>query len=77
MNSDELKKRTQKFALDIIKLASKLSKDEIGSTIKKQIVKAGTSVGANYRTALRGKYKADFIIKSQLFLRSWMKHSIG
>lgn len=63
MNSDELKNRTKKFALDIIKLAKDLPKNSLGRIIETQLVKAGTSVGANYRAACRAKSNADFIYK--------------
>jgi len=63
MNSDELKDRTKKFALKIIKLANDLPKNSVGRIIEKQLVRAGTSVGANYRSACRAKSNADFIYK--------------
>lgn len=63
MNSDELKDRTKKFALNIIKLANDLPKNSLGRIIETQLVKAGTSVGANYRAACRAKSNADFIYK--------------
>jgi len=63
MNSDELKDRTKKFALKIIKLANDLPKNSVGRIIEKQLVRAGTSVGANYRAACRAKSNADFIYK--------------
>jgi four helix bundle protein len=63
MNSDELKDRTKKFALKIIKLANDLPKNSVGRIIEKQLIRAGTSVGANYRAACRAKSNADFIYK--------------
>ena len=63
MNSDELKNRTKKFALNIIKLANDLPKNSVGRIIETQLVKAGTSVGANYRAACRAKSNADFVYK--------------
>src|SRR5687768_12561451 len=59
MDSVELKKRTQKFALDVIKLASKLPNNDIGSLFRRELIRSGTSVGAKYRTSLR-KSNADF-----------------
>lgn len=47
--SKELEKRTLKFAVRIIKLASELPDNEVGKIVKYQIIKSGTSVGANYR----------------------------
>ena len=63
MNTENLKKRTKDFAIRIIKLANALPKISLGRTIGNQLLKAGTSVGANYRAACRAKSKADFIYK--------------
>ncbi len=56
----ELEERTKKFAVSIIKLASKLPKTSIGSVISSQLVKSGTSIGANYREANRAVSLPDF-----------------
>ena len=61
--SEELKKRTKKFALDVIELAAGLpqvleTRHAIG-----QVIRSSSSVAANYRSACRGKSKADFISK--------------
>lgn len=58
--SKGLEKRTQKFAVRIIKLSSTLRNTPEGRVIRKQITKSGTSVGANYREANRARSKADF-----------------
>ena len=63
MAKDELRKRTKAFALDIIKLADALPDNTVGKIIKWQLVRAGTSVGANYRAASRPKSASDFISK--------------
>ena len=63
MNEDELKKRTKQFALNIMRLMGKLSNNAEGRVIAHQIVRSGTSVGANYRAACRGRSKAEFISK--------------
>lgn len=63
MIEDDLKKRTKKFALRIIKLVESLPDTPIARVIKYQLVKSGTSVGANYRAACRAKSNADFIAK--------------
>jgi len=63
MNEEDLKLRTKKFSLRIIKLVSALPKSDIGRAIGKQLVRCGTSVGANYRSACRARSKADFIAK--------------
>lgn len=63
MDAEELKKRTKLFALRILKLANALPPTIEGGTIKGQLVRAGTSVGANYRAACRGRSRAEFIAK--------------
>ena len=63
MTKEEMKQRTKKFALRIIKLVESLPKEKITDVIGRQLLRAGTSVGANYRAACRGRSKADFISK--------------
>jgi len=63
MNRDELKKRTKEIALRIIKLVNALPNNPAGRVIGNQLLRAGTSVGANYRAACRAKSKSDFIYK--------------
>jgi four helix bundle protein len=63
MNPDDLKKRTKEFALRILKLAAALPNTVEGKAIRGQLVRAGTSVGANYRAACRGRSRAEFIAK--------------
>jgi len=64
MDADELKQRTKKFALRIIKLVESLPKTKTGDVIGRQLLRCGTSVGANYRSACRARSKADFISKA-------------
>ena len=63
MTEKDLKQRTKDFALRIIKLVESLPKTQTASILGKQLLRAGTSVGANYRSACRGKSQADFIAK--------------
>jgi four helix bundle protein len=63
MTSDELKKRTKKFAIDIIRFIDSLPFDKTTSILGKQLIRTATSVGANYRSACRARSKADFISK--------------
>lgn len=63
MDKKDLKERTKRFALEVIKIAEKLPKGRTADILGRQLVKAGTSVGANYRAACRGKSTADFISK--------------
>jgi len=63
MTPDALKKRTKQFGLRIIRLVESLPKTKTASTIGGQLLRCGTSVGANYRAACRGRSKAEFIAK--------------
>src|SRR5262245_14247551 len=63
MDRFELEKRTKQFALRIIKFAATLPVGRIGDVIRCQLVKAGTSIGANYREANRAESRNDFIHK--------------
>jgi four helix bundle protein len=63
MDAEDLRNRTKVFALRILKLAAALPNTIEGKTIRGQIVRAGTSVGANYRAACRGRSKAEFVAK--------------
>ena len=63
MTTDELKLRTKKFALRILKLVGALPKSIEGRAIAGQLVRAGTSVAANYRSACRARSKAEVIAK--------------
>ncbi len=62
----KLEKRTRAFAVQIIKLSSRLPKTSEGQVIRTQLTKSGTSVGANYREANRARSKADFINKMRI-----------
>jgi four helix bundle protein len=60
----DLKLRTKAFALRVIRMYAQLSKrDVIAQVLGKQVLRAGTSVGANYREASRARSKAEFISK--------------
>ena len=58
-----LKDRTKQFALKIMALVDALPKTTSSAAIGRQIIRSGTSVGANYRAACRGRSKAEFISK--------------
>lgn len=59
----DLKIRTKQFALDVIRLYSGLPKSAVAQIIGKQLLKAGTSVGAQYREGCRSRSNAEFISK--------------
>ncbi|HLX11849.1 MAG TPA: four helix bundle protein [Bacteroidota bacterium] len=63
MDQIELKQRTKTFALRIMKLVEALPKKPAGWAIGKQLIRSGTSVGANYRAACRSRSRAEFIAK--------------
>ena len=62
MNDDkkDLKERTKQFALKIIRLVASLPRTREADIIGWQLLKAGTSVGANYRESNRSGSKAEF-----------------
>jgi four helix bundle protein len=60
---DDLRDRTKAFALRVIKLANRLPNTPLARVIRDQLLRSGTSVGANYRAAKRAKSRADFISK--------------
>ncbi|MGA3145228.1 MAG: four helix bundle protein [Verrucomicrobiota bacterium] len=63
MNPTELKERTIRFAVRVLKFADALPTKPSGRTIAGQVARSGCSVASNYRAALRGKSHADFINK--------------
>ena len=63
MDERELKDRTKQFALRTMKLVDALPNSVSGRAIANQLVRAGTPVGANYRSACRGRSKAEFCSK--------------
>ena len=60
---EQLKTRFKKFALGIIQLCDLLPKRNATFTISNQIIRSSTSMGANYRAALRGRSRAEFLSK--------------
>ena len=59
----DLRNRTKTFALRIIRMFSTLPKMTEAQVLGKQLLRSGTSVGANYREAYRGRSKPEFIAK--------------
>jgi len=60
---DELRARTKQFALRVIRLFRSLPKTGEAQVIGKQLLRSGTSIGANYRAACRARSRADFVAK--------------
>ncbi|MCJ7784965.1 MAG: four helix bundle protein [Desulfobacterales bacterium] len=63
MNQEEMKQRTKLFALGVIQLVESLPKERTAEVLGRQLLRSGTSVGSNYRSACRAKSIADFISK--------------
>ena len=60
---NDLETRTKRFALSIIELVGKLPHSKASDVIGYQLLKSGTSIGANYREASRARSRDDFIHK--------------
>ena len=63
MTTQELKKRTFEFGIRIVRAVEALPRSETARALGRQLLQAGTSVGANYRAAARARSRADFIAK--------------
>ena len=63
MTQEELKQRTKQFALRVIRLVDSLPRSPVGKILGNQLLRCGTSIGANYRAACRGRSTADFVAK--------------
>ena len=61
--AEELKRRTFRFAIDVVRLCRTLRATWEGRELSDQMFRAGTRVGANYRSACRALSPADFIVK--------------
>ena len=59
----DLRTRTKEFALQIVRMFRWLPKTTEAQVLGKQLLRSGTSVGANYREAFRGRSKAEFASK--------------
>ena len=63
MDEQTFKNRTKRYALAIIRLVESLPRNRTADVIGRQLLRAGTSVGANYRAACRGKSASDVVAK--------------
>ena len=63
MDRYDLKARTKRYALDVIRLVTSLPQARIADVLGRQLLRSGTSVGANYRAACRARSNADFASK--------------
>src|SRR6266852_7761899 len=67
-DSQDLRARTKQFALRILRLYRALPPGEEARVLGKQLLRSGTSVGANYRAACRARSRAEFIAKLGIVL---------
>jgi four helix bundle protein len=63
MTRTEFRKRTFEFGIRCIRAVESLPKTTVAQVIAKQLIRAATSVGANYRAAIRSRSCADFVAK--------------
>ncbi|WP_160713930.1 four helix bundle protein [Chitinophaga solisilvae] len=68
MNKQQLKDRTKRFHISIIKLCEMLPRNMAAFQIAKQLIRSAGSVGANYRAACHAKSPADFVYKIKVIL---------
>jgi four helix bundle protein len=66
MTREEMKGRTKAYANRVVKLCSALPENWIARTLGKQLLRSGTSVGANYRAVCRAKSNLDFTNKLRI-----------
>jgi len=77
--SRQISERLLDYGFQIIKIATKLNKTPVGRHIGNQLLRAGTSVGANYEEACGAESRADFIHKLKIVLKEiresayWLK----
>jgi four helix bundle protein len=63
MSTDDVRRRTFRFGIRVVRLVQTLSKAEVARVIGNQLLRSGTAVGANYRAAARARSRADFMAK--------------
>ena len=66
MTSEQMKARTKAFANRVVRLCEALSNNWVDRTLGAQLLRSGTSVGANYRAVCRAKSRPDFINKLRI-----------
>src|SRR5437868_13705841 len=63
MTTQELKQRTFEFGIRVVSAVEALPKTETARIVGRQLLRAGTSVGPNYRAAARARSRADFVAR--------------
>ena len=66
---EDLRERTKRFALRIIRMYSTLPKEQVAQVLGKQVLRSGTSIRAHYREASRARSDAEFLSKVRLALQ--------
>ncbi len=74
---NELEGRTKRFALKVIEFVTVLSKSKTSDVLGHQVLKSGTSIGANYREASRAQSHDDFIHKIAICEKEAAETDIG
>jgi four helix bundle protein len=69
MDRDEMQTRVKAFAVRIVRLCAALPNNNVGWVLGKQLLKSGTSIGANYCEALRSSSQAHFVSIVEIALR--------
>lgn len=69
--------KSKHFALRTIKLYKFLTDEKKEYILSKQLLRSGTSVGANVKEAIRGQSKKDFVSKTNIALKKFLKLNIG
>ncbi len=69
MNQQDMLNRTKAFALRTIQLVAALPHDRVGNVIGKQVLRSGTSVGANYREAMHASSRKQFVAMLEIAQR--------
>ena len=64
-----LEERTLAFAVAVVRLVGGLPRTDVASVVGRQLLKSGTSIGANYREANRAESREDFVHKSAIVLK--------
>lgn len=66
MTREEMKRRTKAYANRVVRVCQALPENWLARTLGSQLLRSGTSVGANYRAVCRAKSTADFIHKLRI-----------
>ena len=69
MKNSPLLSKSKEFALEIIKECNQIKSQKRESVLTNQMIRSGTSIGANIREAFYGHGRADFIAKLQIALK--------